>query len=126
MCCGEGQGSYSISYDGKELKTGAVFYDYESTPFGLCGETLAPTLKPTKPSKVSINDDKPSGATADANSGTGYRCVDKSLAERGYQISSDKCHLFDDCFNNQIKVRSMASEDLSEYFKHELIVAVNF
>ena len=106
MCCGEGQGSYSISYEGKELKTGAVFYDYEATSFGLCGETLTPTFKPTKPAKVPINDDKPSGATTTNNSGAAYRCVDKSLAERGYQISSDKCHLFDDCFNEQIKVRN--------------------
>lgn len=97
LCCGEGQGSYKISYDGKELNSGGVFYDSESTPFGLCGATLAPTNEPTIKTK-------PSGAAGASNSGMGYRCVAKSLAERGYKISADKCNLFDDCFNPQIKV----------------------
>lgn len=82
------------------MKTGDVFYDYESTDFGLCGATFAPTEKPTKP----IKNDGPTAAVASSSSGVGYRCVDKSLAERGYKISSDKCGLFDNCFNSQIKV----------------------
>jgi hypothetical protein len=104
LCCGEGQGSYTISYDGKELKTGDVFYDSETTPFGLCGATETPTLEPTVKSKEQINDDKPSETVSTAGSEMGYRCVDKSLAERGYQISADKCSLFSNCWNPQIDV----------------------
>ena len=97
------------------MKTGDVFYDYESTDFGLCGATFAPTEKPTKP----IKNDGPTAAVASSSSGVGYRCVDKSLAERGYKISSDKCGLFDNCFNSQIKVSSielwLARDDSSNY-----------
>jgi len=103
LCCGEGQGSYTISYDGVELKTGDAFYDYETTEFGLCGATETPTKEPTLSSTDSTVD-KPSGAAATSSSGVGFRCVDHSLADRGYQISADKCNLFDDCFNPQIKV----------------------
>ena len=80
-----------------------MFYDYETTDFGLCGATFAPTEKPTKP----IKNDVPTGAVASSS----YRCVDNSLAERGYKITSDKCGLFDNCFNPQIKVCSMLQFD---------------
>ena len=98
LCCGEGQGSYTISYDGKELKTGGVFYDEETTDFGLCGATETPTKEPT------IKIKEPSPSIVEGSSTSGYRCVAHSLADRGYQISSDKCNLFDNCFNPQIKV----------------------
>lgn len=104
LCCSEGHGSYTISYDGKELKTGDAYYDFETTPFGLCGATETPTKEPTTLSNDSTNAGKPSGAAAGSD-GMGYRCVDKSLADKGYAISSDKCDLFDNCFNPQIKVR---------------------
>lgn len=108
LCCGEGQGSYTISYDGKELKTGDAFYDYETTDFGLCGATETPTKEPSVAMKEEpVADNQPSGAAATSSSGMGYRCVDKSLAERGYKISADKCNLFDNCFNPQIKVRAI-------------------
>eukprot|EP00804_Cyclotella_cryptica_P010703 CCRYP_005498-RC/>CCRYP_005498-RC protein AED:0.05 eAED:0.05 QI:373/0.81/0.91/1/0.54/0.58/12/4229/1098 len=104
LCCSEGQGSYTISYDGVELMKGDAFYDYETTQFGLCGATETPTKYPTF-SSIDLNSvDKPSGAAVASSSGAGFRCVDHSLADRGYQISTDKCNLFDDCFNPQIKV----------------------
>ena len=84
-----------------------MLYDYETTDFALCGATFAPTEKPTKP----IKNDVPTGAVASSSSGVGYRCVDNSLAERGYKITSDKCGLFDNCFNPQIKVCSMLQFD---------------
>ena len=95
MCCEHGNGSYKISYDGVQLKEGAAFYDSETTPFGLCGNTEQPTKKPT-----SSNEGGGGGKAGDK----AYRCIANPLVESGYEVSSDKCELFVDCFNKHISV----------------------
>ena len=88
------------------MKTGDTYYDFETTPFGLCGATEMPTKEPSTVLNESTNADKPSGAASASSDGMGYRCVDTSLADKGYVISADKCDLFENCFNPQIKVRN--------------------
>jgi hypothetical protein len=95
ICCEHGNGSYKVSWDGVELKQGAAFYDAETTPFGLCGETEQPTLAQTKPVAVG-GGGKPGDAA--------YRCVAIPLVENGYEVSSNKCDLFTDCYNKHIGV----------------------
>ena len=100
MCCEHGNGSYKISYDGVQLKEGAAFYDSETTPFGLCGNTEQPTKKPT-----SSNGGGGSGGGGGGKAGdNAYRCIANPLVESGYEVSSDKCELFVDCFNKHISV----------------------
>jgi len=100
MCCEHGNGSYKISYDGVQLKEGAAFYDSETTPFGLCGNTEQPTKKPT-----SSNGGGGSGGGGGGKAGdNAYRCIANPLVESGYEVSSGKCDLFVDCFNKHISV----------------------
>ena len=105
LCCTDGSGSYKVSWDGESLKEGAAFYESETTPFGGCGESEQPTASPSE----AAEDDTSSGVTissgADGESGDlAYRCVAKALLEQGYEVSSDKCDMFVDCFNQQINV----------------------
>ena len=95
-----GNGSYKISYDGVQLKEGAAFYDSETTPFGLCGNTEQPTKKPTS----SSNGGGGSGGGGGEAGDKAYRCIANPLVESGYEVSSDKCELFVDCFNKHISV----------------------
>ncbi|KAL7553312.1 hypothetical protein ACHAWF_016588 [Thalassiosira exigua] len=99
VCCEHGDGSYTISYENKVLKEGGAFYDFESTPFGYCGNP--PTEEPTESPKEYV----PNDAGAAGNSGgSSYRCVMTELVESGYVISKDKCGLFTDCFNKHINI----------------------
>ena len=104
VCCDHGQGSYAVKYDGVELKRGSAFYEYEMTPFGLCGKTEEPQSEPTQAPKAS----KPSGGTIGSGGGSAgdsaYRCVAAPLVESGYVVATDKCGLFVNCYNPQIKV----------------------
>ena len=83
------------------MKEGAAFYDSETTPFGLCGETEQPT--------ESSNSIAPSGVQT-SSSGNGesgessYKCLPESLIDEGYDISINKCDLFENCFNQYIGV----------------------
>lgn len=100
MCCQHGEGSYEISYDGAELKQGAIFYDKETTTFGYCGnppETDQPTNTPTK------NDVTISGGGGQPGE-VAYRCVAQPLIDAGYKIARNMCGLFVDCFNEFIQV----------------------
>mmetsp|Transcript_47574 Transcript_47574/g.101088 ORF Transcript_47574/g.101088 Transcript_47574/m.101088 type:complete len:1167 (+) Transcript_47574:165-3665(+) len=100
ICCEHGDGSYTVSYDGVELAQGSAFYDSEKAPFGFCGsppDTELPTKKPTK--SVSTI-----GGGGGNSGGSAYRCIANPLVESGYEVSSDKCHLFVDCFNQYIHV----------------------
>ena len=101
MCCEHGNGSYKISYDGVQLKEGAAFYDSETTPFGLCGNTEQPTKKPTSSSNGGGGGGGGGGGKAGDNA---YRCIANPLVESGYEVSSGKCELFVDCFNEHISV----------------------
>lgn len=100
ICCSHGNGSYKISYDGVELKEGDVFYDSESTLFGLCGATEQPTKKPSanKPSGLSI------GGAVTNSGASSYRCVANQLLDSGYEVSEKLCDQFVDCYNHHIKV----------------------
>jgi len=101
LCCEHGDGSYEVKYDGVEVKKGAAFYDFETTEFGLCGATEAPTAKPVE--SPPTNASKPDGSATNSE-GMAYRCVANALADKGYVIAEDKCELFDNCYNEQIKV----------------------
>ena len=92
MCCEHGNGSYEAKYDGEVIKAGSSFYDDEKMPFGLCGESIAPTAAP-----------KDSGGSSGAD-GISYRCVQKLLLQGGYMISVDKCMNFVNCYNPHINV----------------------
>lgn len=101
MCCKHGQGSYEVSWDGTVLKDGAAFYDSETTTFGLCGETEQPT--------ESKNSNAPSSVQSSAGGngkqgGSSFKCLPASLIDEGYEVSIDKCDLFESCFNQYINV----------------------
>jgi len=107
MCCEHGNGSYKISYDGVELKQGSTFYDLEKTPFGFCGapDTEQPTKKPTEaPQKNTASGGTTISGGGGKSGDAAYRCVPNPLAESGYEVSSDKCNLFVDCYNQYIDV----------------------
>ncbi len=102
LCCKHGKGSYEVSWDGNVLKEGAAFYKSETTSFGICGETDQPTK--------SIYSNAPSSAhhsIAGENGkegGSSYKCLPVNLIDEGYEVSIDKCGLFENCFNQYINV----------------------
>lgn len=98
ICCDHGGGSYEVKFDGKVVKNGAAFYDFESTEVGRCGDTIAPTEAPKEAAKPS------GGGGGGGNSGGGpsYRCVATPLVQSGYKVASDKCDSFTSCFNQFI------------------------
>lgn len=105
ICCKDGSGSYKITWDGEMLKEGAAFYESETTPFGGCGESEQPTASPLEAAEGDTSSGVTISSGVDGDSGDlAYRCVAKALLEQGYQVSSDKCELFIDCFNPQINV----------------------
>lgn len=127
ICCKDGEGSYIILWDGEMIKKGSTFYESETTSFGLCGESEQPTPTPleddendesdetnedddedveddNESSKVTVVDKSSETAEDNAQSGVAYRCVAEALVDKGYEVSSDKCNLFVDCFNRQISV----------------------
>jgi len=110
ICCEHGNGSYKVSYDGVQLGGGNAFYDKEMISFGYCGnppDTELPTKKPTPKNNPASggNISGGGGGGGGGNPGeTAYRCVANALVESGYEISSDKCNLFVDCYNQYIDV----------------------
>lgn len=101
ICCEHGNGSYKVSYDGEEIKQGGAFYDKEITPFGLCGQTVAPTHKPTASNS---SGGKGGGGGGGKLGDLAYRCVANPLIESGYVVLNNMCHLFVDCFNQHINI----------------------
>lgn len=111
LCCDHGDGSYKFEYNGKEIKSGAAFYDLETTEFGLCGETWEPTgVEASAPSKAPIQKMTTSnvsgggggGGGGGNDGGTRFRCVDKDLLARGYRVQASLCSEFTDCYNEFI------------------------
>ena len=96
ICCSHGSGSYTAKYDGKEIVSGAAFYDSETTPFGSCGKTEQPTDEPTKPPSL-----KGGGGSPDAQA---YRCVSKDQAESKYEVPQGKCDQLVNCYNSFIDI----------------------
>ena len=80
MCCGYGNGSYSLTLDGESIQSGGEFGSYDSAIFGNCGyPTPAPTPVPTN---------------------TMVDCPDKSLditLETDYYPSETTWTLWDTC-----------------------------
>ncbi|KAL3776900.1 hypothetical protein ACHAW5_011022 [Stephanodiscus triporus] len=105
ICCKDGSGSYKITWDGEMLMEGAAFYESETTPFGGCGVSEQPTASPLEAAEGDTSSGVTISSGVDGDSGDlAYRCVAKALLEQGYQVSSDKCELFINCFNPQINV----------------------
>ncbi len=52
ICCGTGDGSYTVKYDGKVIKEGGAFYDSESVEFG-CEDKAEETIAASSPSSSS-------------------------------------------------------------------------
>ena len=118
ICCKDGEGSYHVMFDGEVIKKGSTFYKSEITPFGLCGASEPPTSTPLEDDEdddldAAVDDDDDVDDEADdeddesgsstASSGVAYRCVAEELVDRGYEVTSDKCDLFVDCYNLQIE-----------------------
>ena len=112
VCCDHGNGSYKVKFDGKDVKNGAAFYDYETTALGRCGETPVPTNHPTvdasikaptiapkftRPTTIVSSGSSPPGAKA-------FRCVPNQLVGEGYTVSGRLCDKFTDCYNKWIDV----------------------
>lgn len=114
VCCKHGKGSYEVSWDGNLLKEGAAFYDSETTPFGLCGDTEPPTEsnKSNAPSGVqsSASESKAPSRAQTSTGGNGksgdssYKCLPENLIDEGYEVSIEKCDMYENCFNEYINV----------------------
>ena len=118
ICCNHGEGSYVLEYDGKRIREGGAFYDYESTDFA-CAEDEIEEKNPPITDSGSDEDETPekspsstdSGPDEDetperspSSTGSGFRCVPLSLANGGYKVSSSLCGRFTDCYNVYIGV----------------------
>lgn len=114
VCCKHGKGSYEVSWDGNILKEGDAFYDSETTPFGLCGDTEPPTEsnKSNAPSGVqsSASESKAPSRAQISTGGNGksgdpsYKCLPDNLIDEGYEVSIEKCDMYENCFNQYINV----------------------
>jgi hypothetical protein len=112
ICCKDGEGSYYVMFDGEIIKKGSTFYESEITPFGLCGASEPPTSTPLDDDEDEDSagdddddedDDEDDKSDISTSSGEAYRCVAEELVDRGYEVTSDKCDLFVDCYNLQIE-----------------------
>eukprot|EP00804_Cyclotella_cryptica_P028153 CCRYP_011028-RA/>CCRYP_011028-RA protein AED:0.13 eAED:0.13 QI:434/1/0.6/1/0.5/0.4/5/3085/1111 len=127
ICCDHGEGSYEVYFEGKQVKKGGAYYDAETTEFGMCDETSAPTenagtrppspapestktdakpevSRPTGGSGVSVGSVSASGGSVGSSSGSIYRCVQKDLLDQGYTVKEPLCSQFVDCFNGFINM----------------------
>ena len=66
----------------------------------MCGATEEPTAKPASPNNSGGGGGGGGGEPGDL----AYRCVANALIDSGYEVLSDKCDLFVDCFNQHINV----------------------
>jgi len=104
FCCFFGEGEYTVSMNGDEVATGGNFSDEDSTTFGSCGPTSAPTPGPptTSPTECSgdfINIDILTDIYPEETSWIlENKCDDSTIFERpqGYYTSEDT--LYEDAF----------------------------
>ncbi|EJK45059.1 hypothetical protein THAOC_36349, partial [Thalassiosira oceanica] len=112
ICCEHGDGSYVLEYDGKHIKEGGAFYDFESTEFA-CAEDETQEKIPSSTDSGFAEDETqekiPSTDSGFAEVETqekipskidsGFRCVPLSLVDGGYKVSKSLCDRFSDCWN---------------------------